>query len=109
MSAFFAVDPSSASSYYRGAGATACDWSHWRLVLAEFLAHHAADLAQRRAIAECVLERVEEVALAAADAAQLLQAPADQRLVAVLLEALQASDLLVLGLRIDLENVHLDL
>ena len=44
-----------------------------RLVLAEHLAHHAADLAERGAIAQRVLDRVEQVAAAAGNLAQVLQ------------------------------------
>src|SRR5438552_2441708 len=93
----------------REAMAAPCDWSHRRLVLAELLAHHAADLAQRGVVAERVPERIEQVPVAAADLAELLEAPAHKLLVPVLFEALEAGDLVVLGLGIDLEDVDLDL
>src|ERR1700754_1428728 len=76
------------------------------LVFAEDVAHRAADLADRGVGGEGGADRVEEVAVAAGDLAEGLQFGVDRRLVAVLLEGLEARQLALLGLRIDLEDVH---
>src|ERR1700753_2535685 len=75
------------------------------LVFAEDVAHRAADLAQRGVGGERLADRVQQVAVAAGDVAQALQLRLDRGLIAALLEGLQARELALLGLRIDLEDV----
>src|SRR3954468_16540087 len=74
-------------------------------VLAELVAHHAADLAERGAGLERGAQRLEQIALAAADLAQLLEPAADRVLIAVRLELLQPRHLLVLGLGVDAQDL----
>src|ERR687897_877416 len=83
-----------------------CARSRFR-VLAELLAHHAADLAERAAVRQRRAHRLEQVARAAAGLAQLGESRLDGVLVAILLEGLEALDLLPLGLRIDPEDLDL--
>ena len=76
------------------------------LVLAEDVAHRVADLADRGAVAQRVLDRVEQVAVAARDLAQRLEARSSTSFgVAVGLERGQALELAALGLRVDAQDV----
>src|SRR5436853_5399000 len=79
--------------------------SESRRVLAEDVAHRAADLTERAAVLQCRSDRREQVGRAARGLAQLLEALLDERLVAVDLERAQALDLQALGLGIDAKQV----
>src|SRR6187549_4188955 len=74
-------------------------------VLAEDVAHRAADLADRGAGGERGADRVQQVALAAGDVAQLVEALLDAGLIAGFLEGPQAGELSPLGLGVDAEDV----
>src|SRR5215204_3225783 len=74
-------------------------------VLAEDVSHCVADLADRAADAERLLDWRQQVGVAAGDVAQLLQPLVDLALIAVLLPLREARELALLGLRIDLEDV----
>src|SRR5205807_1816113 len=76
------------------------------LVLVELLAHHAACLADRGAVRQRGPDRVEQVAVALRHLAQLVQPPRHGVLVAVGLERGEPLHLVALGIRIDLEDVH---
>src|SRR5829696_5919578 len=76
-------------------------------VLAELVAHHAADLAQAGALLERSAHRDEQVLAAAACGAQLLEPGSHRLLVAVGLERLEALELLALGLRVHTQDLHL--
>src|SRR3954454_13120731 len=75
------------------------------LVFAEDLAHRAADLADRGVGGEGGADRAEEVAVAAGDVAEGIELGLDLGLIAVLLEGLEAGELALLGLGVDLEDV----
>src|ERR1700712_2974185 len=80
--------------------------SERRGVLPEDVLHRAADLAERRAVAQRLLDGRQDVVGAAGRGAQLLEALLDERLVAVLLERLEARDLRVLALGVDAQEVR---
>src|SRR5687768_12400391 len=75
------------------------------LVLAEYVAHRVADLADRGVGCERVADRQQQVALAAGDLAHCLQARIDPRLVAVGLELRQPLLLAPLRFGVDAEDV----
>src|SRR4051794_16498860 len=75
------------------------------LVLAEFVAHDAADLADRGVRLERGADRLEQVARPARRLAKIVEPPPELVLVAVLLERLQALDLLLFGLRVYPEDL----
>src|SRR6476646_8149849 len=77
------------------------------LVLAELLAHDAADLAERGVRLQRGADRVQQVAAALCHLAQLLELRVQLVLVAALLELLEARDLFVLGLRVHAQDVDL--
>ena len=89
-----------------GSRSLACLTLALGLVLAEDVAHRAADLADR-ARGPCSAARIggQQVLVAAGGLAQLLEALVDQLLVAVRLERLQALDLRALGLGVDAQDV----
>src|SRR5215211_9334716 len=74
-------------------------------VLAEDVSHRVADLADRAAGAERLLDRREEVGVAASGLAQLLELGVHGLLIAVCLPLSEAIELSLLGLRVDLEDV----
>src|SRR5215213_10395448 len=76
-------------------------------VLAELVAHDAANLAQAGALLERRAHRHEQVLAAAAGGAQLLEAGVHRLVVAVFLEGLEALDLLALGLRVHPQDLDL--
>ena len=75
------------------------------LVLAEHVAHRAANLAHRAAFLQRLAQDGQQVVGPAGALADLLQPALDQLLVAVGLERVQPLDLLALGLRVDAEDV----
>src|SRR3954447_1885759 len=75
------------------------------LVLAELLAHDAAHLADRGVRLQGRADRLEQVAAAVGDRAQLFEPGLQLVVVAVLLEGRQPLDLLGLGFRVDAKDV----
>src|SRR5215211_1308016 len=75
------------------------------LVLAEHVAHRAAGLTDRGAVAQRVLERIEEVAVASGYPPKVLQAALDHLGVPAVLEPLEPLELALLGLRVDLQDL----
>ena len=89
-------------------GRTDCRRTLGRLglrVLAELVAHHAADLADRGPRLERRADRCIRLPSPCAVVREVLEPRVDLRLVAVGLELLQPLDLLVLGLRVDAEDL----
>src|SRR5262249_9185831 len=76
-----------------------------RPVIAEDVAHGAADLAHRAAVLERLTEHRQQVVGTPGARADLLQAPLHQPLIAFRFEGLQARYLLVLGLGVDAQDV----
>src|SRR5438046_6397368 len=76
-------------------------------VFAEGVAHRAAHLADRRAVAQRVLDRIEQVAVAVSDLTELRKAGIDGSLVPGLLERLEALDLATLRFGIHPEDLDL--
>src|SRR5918995_4071563 len=85
--------------------ATGRPLSGGRLVLAEDVAHRAADLAHRAGVLQRLPDREEQVLVPATRGSQLLEPPLGQSLMAATLERLPALDLLALRLRVDAQDL----
>src|SRR5260370_1100039 len=79
-----------------------------RLVTPEHVAHRAADLAERAAVAERVVDPGQQVLGAARGRAELFEAAPDELLVAIGLERRQSLHLLALGFGIDAQEVDVE-
>src|SRR5829696_5592488 len=75
------------------------------VVLAEHLAHDAADLADRGLLGQGVADRVEQVPVGLGGLAELAELGLQLLVVAVRLELLQPVDLLLLRLRVDAQDL----